>query len=76
MRVFKFMAKWFATVLLALVALGVFGNVIGYALFRTVFSGLGYDTALPVAILSGFAITLALEIACLVWWTKRKGGKR
>lgn len=54
----------------------IIGNAFGYALFRTVFSGVGYDAALPLSILVSFVLTLTLVIVFFRWLWKRQSSKK
>ena len=64
---------------LLIIAVGVYclvGNAFGYALFRTVFSGIDYDTALPLSIAVSFGVILALVVTGYFLWQRHKSSKR
>ena len=73
MRAFLFILNCFAAGIVGLAFVSFVGNAIGYALFRTVFAGLGYDTALPVSICVGFGIALGVAFLALRFLWKRIG---
>ena len=68
MRVFLGILKFVAALLLALILFSVAGDPAGYALFRSVFSRLDYDTALPLSAYTAFAVMLALVFVPYWLW--------
>jgi len=72
MRFFNFILKCSLALILAVGLYCIAGNAIAHTLFRSVFSGLGYDTALPLSIATAFALMLALVITVYFLWRRRK----
>ena len=76
MRAFLAILKFITALLLALFLFWVAGDPVGFALFRSVFSKLDYDTALPLSACTAFAIMLALVFVPYWLWHRRSARKR
>jgi ABC-type maltose transport system permease subunit len=73
MRFLKVIIKCLLMLIITLVLFEIVSNTVGYALFRTVFSGQEYDFAFPLSLVISFGISLASVIAVYMWWQRRHG---
>jgi hypothetical protein len=76
MRFLRLILKCVLALLLAAGLFALAGNALGYVLFKSVFSKLEYDTALPLSLFTAFCIMLTVVVTpYIVWQRWRRPGK-